>query len=460
MNTKHLILAASSAIASLTVHAETPWNHGALKISADSIRIEHEDGHPFFWLADTGWLLPERLNRDEARQYIDNCADAGFNVIQVQTINGVPATNAYGRLSHPDGWNMAAVEREDSLGYWQHMDYIIDTAAERGIYIGMVCIWGGLVKHGYMDQDQARIYGSFLANRYKDKPNIVWIIGGDTRGDVKPEVWSTLATTINTLDNNHLMTFHPFGRTNSAWWWNDAHWIDFNMFQSGHRAYDQTKGDGADNAFAPYNEDNWRYVNDALSRHPLRPVIDGEPSYEGIPHGLHDTTLPRWQDCDARRYAYWSVLSGAAGHTYGNNSVMQFHSGDRPGAYGADRQWRDAINDPGRNQMKYLKQLVMSHPGLYPCQDAIIGNGERYERAVAARNDSSIIVYAYTDRPVTIDLSTMTGRNINVDVLDPRDGAIRRLGLAEDDVYITPSLPDMADRVYILTSSEVEGQTD
>ena len=83
------------------------------------------------------------------------------------------------------------------------------TAESKGIYIGMVCIWGGLVRSGQMDVEEAKAYGTFLAERYKDNPNIVWIIGGDTRGDVKTEVWETLARTIRSIDKNHLMTFHP-----------------------------------------------------------------------------------------------------------------------------------------------------------------------------------------------------------------------------------------------------------
>jgi hypothetical protein len=50
--------------------------------------------------------------------------------------------------------------------------------------------------------------------------------------------------------------------------------------------------------------------------------LDGEPSYEGIPQGLHDPTQPLWTDADARRYAYWSVFAGACGHTYGDNAVL------------------------------------------------------------------------------------------------------------------------------------------
>ena len=92
------------------------------------------------------------------------------------------------------------------------MDYIVSQAEQRGIYIGMVCIWGGVVKAGKLSVEQAKTYGRFLANRYKDRPNIIWIIGGDIQGDIKADVWETLATTIELIDKNHLMTFHPRGR--------------------------------------------------------------------------------------------------------------------------------------------------------------------------------------------------------------------------------------------------------
>ena len=231
------------AVAS-TMNAQLPWKNGKLEVSAEGRYLKHQNGQPFFWLGDTGWLMPQRLNREEVAFYLDNCSRAGFNVVQVQTLNGVPSMNVYGQYSMTDGFDFSHIDKKGVYGYWDHMDYIIRTAESKGIYIGMVCIWGGLVRSGQMDVEEAKAYGTFLAERYKDNPNIVWIIGGDTRGDVKTEVWETLARTIRSIDKNHLMTFHPFGRTMSATWFNDADWLDFNMFQSGHRRYGQTKGDG------------------------------------------------------------------------------------------------------------------------------------------------------------------------------------------------------------------------
>lgn len=219
-------------------------------MTSDGHYLQHKDGTPFFWLGDTGWLLPQRLDRYEAAYYLNGAREAGFNVVQVQTLNGIPAINSYGQMSNIDGFDFSGIDRKGVYGYWDNMDYIIETAESQGIYIGMVCIWGGLVKGGGMNVEQAEAYGTFLGNRYKNHPNIVWIIGGDIRGDIKPEVWEALANAIKKVDKNHLMTFHPFGRTSSATWFHNAGWLDFNMFQSGHRAYDQIKGDGDNRASA------------------------------------------------------------------------------------------------------------------------------------------------------------------------------------------------------------------
>ena len=102
-----------------------PWSHGQLKVSKENRYLMNADGTPFFWLGDTGWLLPEKLNRDEAAYYLEHCRQAGFNVVQVQTINGVPAMNFYGQYSMIDGFNFKNIDRKGVYGYWDHMDYII-----------------------------------------------------------------------------------------------------------------------------------------------------------------------------------------------------------------------------------------------------------------------------------------------------------------------------------------------
>lgn len=411
-----------------------PWTHGKLQVSEENRYLKHEDGTPFFWQGETGWLMPQRLNRDEVAYYLEKCRVAGYNMVQVQVLNGVPSMNVYGQYSMIDGFNFKNINRKGVYGYWDHMDYIIDTAASKGIYIGMVCIWGGLVKSGLMNVEEAKLYGQFLADRYKDKPNIIWMIGGDVRGDVKPEVWETLATTIRKADANHLMTYHPRGRTMSATWFNDRDWLDFNMFQSGHRRYGQRKGDGDYPIKENTEEDNWRFVETSHAMKPLKPVIDDEPIYEEIPQGLHDPNEIRWNQHDVRRYAYWSVFAGSFGHSYGHNDIMQFIRPGVNGSFGADgmkKAWWDALEDPGFGQMIHLKNLMLAFPFFerIPDQSVIAGvNGERYDRAIATRGTDYLLVYNYSARPMEVDLAKVSGAKKNVWWYHPANGKLEYVG--------------------------------
>ena len=403
-----------------------PWSHGALCVSADGRFLQHTDGTPFFWLGNTAWLLPEKSTREEAGLFLDATAAAGYNVIPVQVVNGVPATNAYGASSMPDGFDFSRIAGEGPDGYWRHMDYIVRAAADRGLYVGMVCIWGGLVKAGLMNEEQAAAYGAFLADRYREAPNIVWIIGGDIRGDVQTAVWERLARTIKSRDPNHLMTFHPFGRTSSAQWFHNAEWLDFHLFQSGHRRYDQLRSADDSPEAAALNEDNWRYVEAGRALEPAKPILDGEPVYEDIPHGLHDPAEPRWTAADVRRYAYWSVFAGACGHTYGHNAIMQFHAGNgETGAYDARKSWREALHDEGFLQMHHLADLIGRFPYFERVPDQSLldeEEGFRYDRAVATRGRDYLLVYNYTNRPMTVNLDRIEGAVKRIVWFDPRTG--------------------------------------
>lgn len=455
-----LLLAAGMVATGMSAPSrkQMPWDHGRLVVSNDGRYICHTDSTQFFWLGDTGWLLPERLNRDEAAHYLQHCRQAGYNVVLVQAINDVPAYNVYGQPSMSGGrFEFDRIDNESSYSYWNHFDHIVETARQNGIYIGIVPIWGSLVKAGKMNVQQAREYGSFLGNRYKDKPNVVWIIGGDVAGNVMPEVWTALAGAIKECDGNHLMTYHPFGRTSSATWWNDAPWLDFNMFQSGHRRYGQRRGDGDMRDKRDNEEDNWRYVDEALSMTPLKPVIDGEPSYEGIPQGLHDPAEPRWTARDVRRYAYWSTFAGAAGHTYGNNSVMQMYRPGLPPAYGATTPWWEAINDEGYNQMQHLRKLMLNFPakGRVPDQSVIKGAiGEKYDRLTALRGNDWLLVYDYSGRPMEIDLDRISGKQKHLWWYSPVDGTLQFIKTCDSSNNIKLTPPDAdCDIVLIATDA-------
>jgi hypothetical protein len=396
-----------------------------IMVSPDHHFLQYQDGRPFFWLADTAWLLFEKLDRENTETYLEDRRRKGFTVVQAVLLHGADEMN-------PDG-SPALVNSDPGKpnlqehGYWDHVDWVIDRAAEKGIFIAIVPAWGSLVKAGQLNTGNAALYATFLARRYKEEPNIFWILGGDIRGDQNGDVWRLMGRTLKAEDPNHLITFHPFGRTQSSMWFHNERWLDFNMFQSGHQRYDQDTATPHG-----FGEDNWRYVRDDYAKEPVKPVLDGEPSYEGIPQGLHDTSQPYWTDADCRRYAYWSVFAGALGHTYGDNAVMQFYRpGIDKGSYGPKKPWSEALQDPGSGEMQFLKLLMLSRPYFerVPDQSLIAGqNGTRHEYAMATRGASYLFAYTYTGKPFQIRMGAITGTQVEASWYSPRDGSVRRIG--------------------------------
>ena len=112
-----LTMATSVAAQKKTQKTYIPWNNGKLVVSEEGRYLKHENGTPFFWLGETGWLLPERLNRDEAEYYLEQCKRRGYNVIQVQTLNNVPSMNIYGQYSMIDGYNFKNINQKGVYGY-------------------------------------------------------------------------------------------------------------------------------------------------------------------------------------------------------------------------------------------------------------------------------------------------------------------------------------------------------
>jgi len=58
------------------------YRHGPLRLSDDRRYLIHEDGTPFFWLADTAWNGVIKSTLDEWREYLSFRRRQGFTVIQ------------------------------------------------------------------------------------------------------------------------------------------------------------------------------------------------------------------------------------------------------------------------------------------------------------------------------------------------------------------------------------------
>ena len=436
------LLAGSGAVAhrapaDRVLHPRTPaLRHQVdrLSVSANRRFLQHADGSPFFWLGDTAWLLFTRLDRAQTTRYLDDRRAKDFTVIQVMVLHEADDRAANGAAALVDGdpgrprtTPGDSPTDPDAYDYWDHVDWVVQQAAARGIYVALVPAWASVVNAGRLNAGNVAAYATFLARRYRGAPNVVWLVGGDAKGGEHLDVWNVMGRTLRAEDSGHLISFHPFGRMQSSTWFHGEAWLDFNMFQSGHRTYEQDT-----DSPKRFGEDNWRYVLDDYAREPAKPVLDGEPSYENIPQGLHDGTQPYWTAADARRYAYWSVFAGACGHTYGNNAVMQFHAPDAgEGSYSPRNTWTEALNDPGAGEMRHLAVLMRSRPYFertYDPSAVVEGSGTRHAFVIATRGRDYEFIYTYTGAPFVVRLGTLSGSRLNGWWYNPRDGRAQPAG--------------------------------
>ena len=422
-------------------------------------RYFEENGKPFFWLGDTAWTLFAKCSPEECYRYFRNRKELGYNVIQAVLMNNLKNQK-----------NSVGVEDDitdiTSKAYWEKCDAIIQMAAEMGLYIAALPAWGSLVKDGTLNEDNAKEYADFLGKRYQSYDNMLWLLGGDVKGDVGGKTFHILGKTLKEYNPERLIGYHPFGRTSTIQWFQNTDWLDFHMFQSGHRRYDQAcLGVWDDNVSKEpfYGEDNWKYVQDGYSLKEVKPILDGEPSYEGIPKGLHNPHNGYWTARDIRRYAYWSIFAGAAGHTYGNNAIMQFFDEKSVRAsFGAREYWQEAIHHEGAGQMQYLKNLMQSvdYWKGHPMDNVLLyGQKERYYRVAAFGSDDFLFCYTYSGDEFMVDMKCFKGRTMDLYWLNPQSGVYSYIDTLrdEDQFFARPAKrdADINDWVLVIKQNSI-----
>lgn len=430
---------ATAVMAAMTIgaHDAAAQVKGRLQVAQNQRYLQYQDGTPFFYLGDTAWELFHRLNREEATLYLEDRARKGFTVIQavaLAELDGLTAPNPYGALPLVD--NDPARPNE---AYFAHVDFIVEKAESLGMFVGLLPTWGKYWKTGdakIFTEANARGYGQYLGRRYKDRA-VIWILGGDQNVATSDEraIVDAMASGLKAGDEGrHLMTFHPRGPGQSSLQLHDAAWLDFHMTQSSHAARDHDTG---------------LYADRDLALSPLRPTLDGEPRYEGIPVGFYlrdHNRLDRFDDDDVRQAAWWSVMAGACGHTYGNNNIWQMWQPGRAPIISASVPWREALDHPGARQMGLLRRFMEARAfhTLLPDQSLIANGpltGGAKIRAARARDGSFALVYSPRGEPFTIDKGVIKALRVKEVWFDPRYGVSYEFHTTDNQGYQTYTPP-------------------
>lgn len=403
-------------LADQIAHAVQP-----LRVASNGRFLVKADGTPFFWTGDTNWRL-YKLSREDVDRYMDDRAARGFNVIQGSVIfhgsGDHEFRNYYGDSNanvydHPWGW-------------YNHIDYIVNAAEQRGLYIALVVLWGDTFENLGSSQSQrvsnAASLGEWLGARYKNNNNVIWLVAGEynivSDGNDVRQIYNALGGGLRTgCQGNNLISIHASfqpGRQSSSSMFHDSSWLSFNMIQSSQSG---NWGSGAD---------NFNLVQSDYQLSPIKPVIDGEAHYEGI---------DGWDAFGVRRRAYWSVFAGAMGHTYGALPIaVSYRGGNDDVYYGDDTLWYDALRRPGASDMKHLRRLMESRPMLkrVPAESMLTTwSGNVPDRMIATRDKQGRFAMVYVPRKnksFTVNTTQLSGSQVRVWWYDCRTGKATSAG--------------------------------
>ena len=409
-----------------------------------------DDGTPFFYLGDTAWELFHKLTKEEIQRYLNIRKKQGFNVIQavaLSEMDGLTTPNAYGRfpLLKKDGYYDPTSPDEDDAGYdyWQHVDYAIRMAAESDIFIGLLPTWGDKynLKQGtgpkIFNKYNAYLYGKWIAGRYKNHWNIIWILGGDRPLENKEheKIIDEMARGIREVDQNHLITFHPSGAHSSVEFVADKDYIDFHMIQSGH-------------ALEAY--DSYLMLRNTAQKE-NKPYMDGEPRYEDHPACFKTEMGYFWKADDIRHNAYWNIMEGACGHTYGNHSIWSFNT-QRKEYW--PYTWKEVLEHEGANEVQYVKKLRLSRNyfDFHPAPELIADNAKGLAYQCAGKGSDYAFIYTPLGLPINANIEQMGSDMIKASWFNPRTGEeqVYKILPAKNTCFVPPSYGPGNDWVLIL----------
>jgi hypothetical protein len=423
-----------------------------LKVGPNSRYLVDQNGKPFLITGDGGWSIVAQLSNQDADLYLANRQQHGFNTIIVNLIEHKFADLAPADINNEAPFTGTAFQTPPNEAYFAHADYIIQSAAAKGIVVLLDPIYVGYQcgDEGWCDEmqnatdAQMTAWGQFVGNRYKNYDNIIWMIGGDTDPRVIDSPYTTaiqgkvqdVVTGILQYDTRHLFTAHNQSESMAIDPWSGASWLTLNDIYTYNPAYMMAKT--------------------AYQVAPSMPFFLIESAYENE-HAVTEQNL--------RAESYWTVLSGGSGHIFGNCPLWGLGSTTTyPTFCGVSPStWKTQMDAQGSVNMGYFLKLFSSRHwyDLTPDDGTVMtvgsaGNGTQtdYAATAYASDGSSIIAYLPSLRTVTVNGNKLAGTSMNAWWYNPATGVSSQIGTypTNSSQNFTPPSGGDGDWVLVLDS--------
>lgn len=372
--------------------------HGYVRLAPGKKHMVYADGTPFFYLADTHWMMPdfERLHEcnypgcncgNQFKHLADDRIKKGFNVYQTY-FSGARVGK------HPSGaegwWTDHTFTKINPNAFNTTMDVMIEYLADNGITIALgFGTHYSTVKLYKQNVTAMKAFARYCVARYACYP-LIWITAQEITNYTENafDCWKQVGAYVGELDgfkrpNGAHMHVHPLEEARSQELDKEP-WHQWWTVQAGHGGYDKLK---MRDFYKGYYFDKKMF-------------IEAECQYE-------DVYCRGFCGHDATRMGAWNaVQNGSGGFTYGATGIwaMGWHQKYSPGllAYSPE-SWFNGMDKPGSDQVCFMKKFYeyVSWQDLEPCFDHSLGNfDDRNHVAISHKKDEVFVYYffsVYTD---------------------------------------------------------------
>lgn len=425
-----------------------PMPRFPLQVSSDGRYLEDSTDKPFYFVGDTHWPLFWHYSLEDAERIIDDRAEKGFTSLLVSVAPFEDHRNTEGRRAFVDRRTLKPDE-----AYFEHADAVLDYVASKGMAAYAVVLWWGNF-HREVNAEAVESYGRWLGERWKDRDNLIWVLGGDKPRPAGDRMrFRALARGFRDGGAKQIMSWHPFGGVpwlssghSSSEYLNTEDWLDFSSVQA--------------HAFGGRMAS--RVLQD-YQRSPARPTVLIEQWYFGTKLRDPGPGYPVHQPGVRVRQGHYQarIGGGSFGEGYGAWPFW-YHSSSRT-------EWSEALEAQpiavqiGMHMPRFFEALPWWT--LRPDREGMIlkrgaGRSWSWDRAVAAGNPerSVAVVYIPSRRSVDVDLGWFA-RPVEARWYDPTDGSYSSAGSHQNRSIRTFETPARnadgdGDFVLVLQSGE------
>ena len=443
-----------------------------VKYSPNSRYLVDQNNVPFPILGRTSWCITS-LSETDYRTYLDDCAARGYNSIEMNVINHSIRGN---RPPYGGNWDLPFLKRlngtswDGALTYnnisteapdfttpnepfWVLVDSLLAYAESKGILVFMFPAYVGYnaSEQGWMQEIVAngptkmQTYGAWIANRYKNQKNLVWMMGGDMGTGAHP--FTSAQTAVETALLNGLKSVS--GQQS----------IDFSAeWDSGSIGTDQVNFGSAmtlNGAYSWTGDVNY-HGRRAYSYSPVRPAYLLEEPYDE--EGPDGNSVNPSSTQPVRRFQWWGWLSTIGGYISGNAYILRFRTND------STWNWHNHLNTQGSRDMGRLNAFVGSiawydlvPSGLNGMRTLVTSGGSSVSAAdyvAAAAAPDGTLVAAYIppahSGAISVDMAALSGL-VRARWFDPTSAAYTDIGIG---------LTNSGSRAFTPPGNNSVGQTD